>query len=759
MYLKELEITGFKSFAKKSNLKFDAPISAIVGPNGSGKSNVAEAFRFVLGEQSFKSMRGKRGEDLIFNGTQSVGRMPKANVKVTFDNEDKALPIDFEEVTLERTVHRDGVNEYAINGSPARLKDISELLASANIGSSGHHIISQGEADRILNSSPKERKAMLEDALGLKIFQYKKHESERKLTKTEENIAQVQSLRKEIAPHLKFLKKQVEKIEQGKQMKLDLLADYKEYLSKESAYLSAKKKELAANIDEPKKRLVQIDSEIAEAESVAQKDAENQGENESAGAIKKLETQISELTTEKENLLKEEGRIEGQINSLEKIAEKEEKKEDSVSVDRQELIGLKQDIAKIKSESESLSDVGSLKQLLSRAMDLVQIFLNNKTKDEDAGSEIRTEIDKNKNRQNEIRQTLQQISEKESGLRQEISDLRRKLDEDKSSSLEAEKKIVVLMSEKNEIQQEISKHAIALDNLERDDSAFKQEITEAVVLVGHEVMDYEKVEVSGEEMLSEPRENQIESRKKLERLKIKVEEIGGGSGQEIIKEFDEATERDEFLIREIEDLEKSAADLKSLIVDLGEKIEKKFHEGVKKINNEFQEFFELMFGGGTASIAVTKIETRKRRDTDIDFNEDDMDNDSGDGDNEGDDGKEKSEEGIEVKVNLPRKKISGLMMLSGGERALTSIALLFAISQVNPPPFVILDETDAALDEANSRKYGDMIENLSKNSQLILITHNRETMSRAGVLYGITMTGGVSQMLSVAFDEGTQWAK
>jgi chromosome segregation protein len=97
--------------------------------------------------------------------------------------------------------------------------------------------------------------------------------------------------------------------------------------------------------------------------------------------------------------------------------------------------------------------------------------------------------------------------------------------------------------------------------------------------------------------------------------------------------------------------------------------------------------------------------------------------------------------------------------LSGGERALTSIALLFAISQVNPPPFVILDETDAALDEANSRKYGDMIENLSKNSQLILITHNRETMGRAGILYGITMSGGVSQMLSVAFDESTQWAK
>ena len=119
-----------------------------------------------------------------------------------------------------------------------------------------------------------------------------------------------------------------------------------------------------------------------------------------------------------------------------------------------------------------------------------------------------------------------------------------------------------------------------------------------------------------------------------------------------------------------------------------------------------------------------------------------------------------TESGIEVTVSLPRKRIQNLMMLSGGERALTSIALIFAMSQVNPPPFIILDETDAALDEANSRRYGDMIENLSKKSQLILITHNRETMSRAGVLYGITMgADGVSRILSVKFEEATAVAK
>jgi len=122
MHLKSLEIGGFKSFAKKSSLDFDSPISAIVGPNGSGKSNIAEAFRFVLGEQSIKSMRGKKGEDLIFNGTSGNPKQNKATVKVYLGNEDRVLDIDYDEVVIERTVHRDGVNEYKINNSPVRLK-------------------------------------------------------------------------------------------------------------------------------------------------------------------------------------------------------------------------------------------------------------------------------------------------------------------------------------------------------------------------------------------------------------------------------------------------------------------------------------------------------------------------------------------------------------------------------------------------------------------------------------------------------------
>ena len=190
--------------------------------------------------------------------------------------------------------------------------------------------------------------------------------------------------------------------------------------------------------------------------------------------------------------------------------------------------------------------------------------------------------------------------------------------------------------------------------------------------------------------------------------------------------------------------------------DLKEKIDQEFKEGVQKINLEFQKFFSLMFGGGTGSLSIiVKNKSPRRRsaalaDRSADEAEEFYE----------DTGEIVFEQGIEINVSLPHKRVKELHALSGGERSLVSIAILFARSQVNPPPFLVLDETDAALDEANSRKYGDMLERLSQQSQLIVVTHNRETMSRAGVLYGVTIgANGASKLLSVKFDEATQIAK
>lgn len=211
-----------------------------------------------------------------------------------------------------------------------------------------------------------------------------------------------------------------------------------------------------------------------------------------------------------------------------------------------------------------------------------------------------------------------------------------------------------------------------------------------------------------------------------------------------MKEYEEVRERDNFLAKEMEDLEKSIESIHSLIADLKEKIDAEFKEGIEKINIEFGKFFNLMFDGGSGFLSVVTEVRRKKGEDELEETEEET----------------PPEQGVEINVSLPHKKVRDLNALSGGERSLTSIALLFAMSQVNPPPFLVLDETDAALDEANSRKYGDMLQKLSRKSELIVVTHNRETMSRAGTLYGVTIgSDGSSKLLSVKLDEATAIAK
>jgi len=237
MYLKKLELSGFKSFARAIALEFPKNITAVVGPNGSGKSNIKEAVQWVMGEQSMKSLRGKKGEDLIWNGSPQTPRVGKASVVLHFDNSDGAFPIGFDEVRIERKIYRDGLNEYSINRSQVRLKDVVELIARIGLGETKHNIVGQGEVDRILLSNPKERKAMIEEALGLRVYQLKKNETLRKLEHTDANISQGEALVREIAPHLKFLKIQAEKAERREEVATELREFQKIYFVRESSEL------------------------------------------------------------------------------------------------------------------------------------------------------------------------------------------------------------------------------------------------------------------------------------------------------------------------------------------------------------------------------------------------------------------------------------------------------------------------------------------------------------------------------------------
>ncbi len=755
MLLKSLEISGFKSFAKKTTLEFTAPISAIVGPNGSGKSNVAEAFRFVLGEQSIKSLRGKRGEDLIFNGGKSLSRLNRASAKLVFDNRSKVFPIDFDEITFERVVHRDSVNEYLLNGSQVRLKDISELLFSAHIGTSGHHIISQGEADRMLTASIKERRSMLEEALGLKVYQVKKEESERKLAKTAENISSVESLRREIAPHIKFLRKQVEKYEKAIALREDLSSLYLLYFKIEDQYISTEKVRFHEERKVPENTKQSIAFEIRAIKDILSTKDEHKKESDE---IIDLQMKVSEARSKKENLVRDAGKLEAEVSYISRTIRDEETKSrenDHKTILLSEVGSLKRSIDEYAAESERTEDAGTLKSLIAKIKDTLGSFIETRASSsveyEEKIRALTIEREDKMKEKEKIEIAIGELTKEEAELRQKEQSIKADMDRKKDDTFEAEKKMLELMGKEQEIENALHSIRLEEERLNMLNEEFKRDLHEAGMLIGHEVLRFKEHQPS-EEVLrviaNEERLAQTDRRKEVERKKIRLEEMGGGNGTEIMKEYEEVTSRDQFLEKELVDLGESSVSLQTLITDLENRIDTEFKEGLHKINKEFETFFALMFGGGHAALKLVKEEKRRVIDEE-----------------EGDVGAvpeepEETKEGIEIDVTLPHKKTKGLVMLSGGERALTSIALLFAISQVNPPPFVILDETDAALDEANSKKYGDMIERLAAHSGLILITHNRETMSRAGVIYGVTMgSEGFSKLLSIQFDEAIAVAK
>lgn len=743
MRLTSIELSGFKSFARKTTLTFSSSITAIVGPNGSGKSNVAESFRFVLGEQSMKSMRGKRGEDMIWNGSTAVPRGGRAGVKLVFDNSDRALNLDFDQVAIERIVHRDGANDYMLNGSQVRLRDINELLSQANIGSSGHHIISQGEADRVLSASLRERREMLEDALGLTAYLYKREEAQRKLEKTGENMREVEAIRRELAPHLRFLQSQVKKIEHAKELREEIAEKYLEYLKREQVYLSLSRESLVEEKQAPQEEYKKLEARIAH---LREEITRQSGGSATSAELMQLEEQSRMLRAKKDTLTREDGRIEGELAARARILQSEGPAVPHAQVEEFASYALRDLEASLSLEDAGLR--GRVKALIVYMQEFMRRIAHTTR---DMGDAAALEA-----RKVEIARELKEAEEAGQKLEQAVAALRKKIESEKDMSRDAERELFAGMARRSELEAQLSSVRSREDLLSREQEAFRIELGEAGALLGARAAEYDTYvvraedgrEVTAMDIGMEEREVQLTRRRMLERLKIRLEESGLGNADDIVKEHRETSERDEFLARELVDLEESIKKLEGLIVELTQTLETRFSEGVQLINTEFDKFFKLMFGGGSAGLVLVEERVARRGATaDLESESDD-------------DEDEEVQEGVEISVTLPHKRIKGLHMLSGGERALTSIALIFAMSQVNPPPFLILDETDAALDEANSRRYGDMIESLAKRSQLIVITHNRETMSRAGVLYGITMMGdGVSKLLTVQFEEALAVAK
>ena len=273
--VKSLEIQGYKTFASSTEFKFADTVTAIVGPNGSGKSNIVDALRWVLGEQSYSLLRGKKTEDMIFAGSEQRARAGMASATLTFSNESEWLPIDFSEVAITRRAYRDGQNEYVLNGQRVRLKDVSELLSKSGLSERTYTIIGQGLVDAALSLKAEERRRLFEEAAGISLYRSRREESLRRLETTQRNIERVQDILTELRPHLRSLERQAEKAREYERMKTDLRNILREWygyhwhlVQKELVLARESASGLEVSLSDAKREQENIDAQLSSVRDV-----------------------------------------------------------------------------------------------------------------------------------------------------------------------------------------------------------------------------------------------------------------------------------------------------------------------------------------------------------------------------------------------------------------------------------------------------------------------------------------------------------
>jgi len=808
MRLKNISLSGFKSFVDPTKISFPSSMSGVVGPNGCGKSNIIDAVRWVMGEISAKNLRGENMADVIFSGSSSRAPSSRASVELLFDNSLGKLGGEYSsysEISVRRVLEIDGRSIYYLNGSECRRKDITDIFLGTGLGPRSYAVIEQEMATKLISSKPEELRMYIEEVAGISVYRERKKETESRIKKTKENLSRVKDLKEEIERQLLKLKRQVKSAERYEALKGE--ENRKKGLLKALSWQTRNEKiskidfsikELESSLEKEKTLKVSFSSEIDKSkvkqEDIQQSIDKVQQDYYSSGAdLTNSEQELSSLKQRKNDLVFEKNQSEESLKNLQ--IEKENLLKDLSSAELElqkkepELQALDETFSKLEGAmspdflvEKIYLDVANLTASLEEA------YKNFSTKSDKDLKDFHSYALEIKNKLQKLKDSLKHQSQYQEekfkaqkaellSLSSEITSFKVKIAEIKSqiaslenskskihsSILSVEEKLQDIEGPIQKIEAEIKPLLDSRIGVEGNLTKLREDFNDSNELIRTNERKIHDIDILLEGISENIQKSKLERQglisesaifeEQLKNDKFELQSLLDGLTEDMnepllieeITKIENAIQRigpinlaasEEYKLEEERksEIDKQLLELNSALETLQGAIKKidlesrtKFKDTLDKLNIKLGELFPKLFGGGFAKLELTE--------------------------------RDLLESGVLFKAMPPGKKNVNVTQLSGGEKALSSIALVFSFFSLNPAPFCILDEIDAPLDDFNTSRFINMVEEMSEKVQFIFVTHNKISMEKSKHLMGVTMQEpGVSRLVSVDVDEALRMA-
>jgi chromosome segregation ATPase len=765
MHLKSITMKGFKSFPDRTRLVFSPGVSVIVGPNGCGKSNITDAVLWALGEQSPLSVRGQSMQDMIFAGGKGQSRRRFAEVEVVIesgDGQDSGEAPPFAEISIKRRLDRSGEGEYRLNGARCRLADVLEVLSDANLGGEMHSVISQGKVEEVVHSKPRERRLLVEEAAGLGKHRKRRRRAQLKLERTRDNLDRALDVEREARSHLRPLKRQANAAETHARLEREtlelrgtLVADERRAQEQELDRAQREAARAREVRDEVEGRLAEVNERRTEIEErFAERDRERTALwgrlTGLRGAHERLSVRAEALSARATELAEGLARRRAALGDLAPpdVLDDAAAGEDPIELELgriEHALG-----AATQALARARADEGEMGEELARVRQGAERAARASARAEHLlGRSRQGSLERRVASEEELLPRMRAASKAVTGARDavggRISGLERRMLEDEDAG-DVTEELRSCSREEYAIQAELRSAAEAVTEAQVRE-AHLEERRDEVLAEARRIESRLDTELPvPTEPLSESGRSEID--RGLERLERRREQLGPVNPL-AGREYEEARGHVEELEHQREDMEVALAELEKVIRETDIRIQADFEQTFEATAQNFEELVDHLFPGGRGRLRLADLPAPRRV-------LGGAPTENGGSREVGEEPEERSldeapedEHGVEIEVTPSGKATRRLSLLSGGEKSLVALAFLFAVFLARPSPFYILDEVEAALDDANIDRFLQLLRGFSSRAQFVIVTHQKRTMDAADVLYGVSMgEGGITKVIS-----------